>query len=148
MKIPSGCLTSRSSAIGNSTLRTGRIAAFVLGGIEVVWHGKDVGLSPNLQLPDGTTYGNVDPNWGVSRAQRIQGFVGIDTNGDEAFNYTRSVQTVSDFDGDPDTIRLGDVTRRLDFTDTNGNGIYEPESWRCQQSRTAGRKHRRRGVPH
>lgn len=102
-------------------------SAFVLGGIEVVWHGKAIGLDADLKLPDGTTYGNVDPNWGVSRAQRIQGFIGVDTNGDEAFNYSRSVQTVFDSDNDPDTIRMGDVIRRLDFNDTNNNGIYEPE---------------------
>jgi len=102
-------------------------SAFGLSGIEVIWHGKPIGLSANLTLPDGTAYGNVDPNWDVPRATRVQGIVGIDTNGDEKFNYTRSVQTVVDSDGDPDTIRMGDVQRRLDFNDVNGNGIYEPE---------------------
>lgn len=101
-------------------------SAFNFSGVEVVWHGKSIATSPDLKLPDGTDYGNVDPNWGVSRATRVQGFVGVDTNGDEKFNYTRSVQTVIDSDGDPDTIRMGDVTRKLDFTDTNGNGLFEP----------------------
>ena len=85
-------------------------------GVEVVWHGKPI---------DG---GALDPNYGsegVASAQRIQGFVGIDTNGDNDFNYGRYVQTVFDTDGDPSTTRLLDVQRNLDFTDNNNNGVYD-----------------------
>ena len=90
-------------------------SSFNLQGLEIVWHGKAI---------EG---GALDPNYGVTRAQRVQGFIGVDTNGDEKFNYTRSVQTVTDLDFDPNTIQLTDVTRKLDFNDINGNGIYEPE---------------------
>ncbi|MEX0611431.1 MAG: GEVED domain-containing protein, partial [Pirellulales bacterium] len=86
---------------------------FGVAGIEVVWHGKPI---------EG---GELDTNWNVATAQRVQGFVGIDTNSDELFNYRRSLQTVIDTDGDPDTIRLLDVTRQLDFTDNNFNGVYD-----------------------
>ena len=61
------------------------------------------------------------------RAQRIQGFVGIDQNSDENFNFLRSIQTVGDSDGDPTSVNLVDVQRKLDFNDINNNGVYEPE---------------------
>jgi subtilisin family serine protease len=102
-------------------------SAFTLAGLEVVWHGKDTALSAQLELDNGDLYGNIDPNWGVSRAHRIQGIIGIDSNADEEFNYKRSVQTVGDSNGDPTTNNLVDVVRRLDFNDLNLNGIYEPE---------------------
>jgi subtilisin family serine protease len=86
---------------------------FALRGVEVVWHGKPI---------EG---GSLDPNWNVTAAQRVQGFVGVDTNNDEQFNFRRSLQSVVDTDGDPDTIRLLDVTRQQDFTDNNFNGIYD-----------------------
>jgi subtilisin family serine protease len=91
-------------------------SALSINAVEVVWHGKPI---------DG---GTLDPTYGsegVSSAQRIQGFVGIDTNGDNDFNYNRYIQTVGDSDGDPTTTRLIDVTRQLDFTDNNNNGVYD-----------------------
>ncbi|HEX4413663.1 MAG TPA: S8 family serine peptidase, partial [Lacipirellulaceae bacterium] len=91
-------------------------SAMSLHNVEIVWHGKPI---------EG---GTLDPNYGVEgvqAAQRIQGFVGIDTNGDNEFNYSRYIQTVSDTDGDPTTTRTDDVNRQLDFTDNNGNGIYD-----------------------
>jgi hypothetical protein len=87
---------------------------FGIAGIEVVWHGKPI------------SGGGLDQNWNVAKAQRVQGFVGIDTNTDNRFNFQRSNQAVFDFDGDPDTIRSLDVERQLDFTDTNFNGVYDP----------------------
>lgn len=63
-------------------------------GVEIIWHGKPI----------------------AAGTQRVQGFVGIDTNSDEAFNYSRYVQNVFDSDGDPLTIRAGDVVRELDLT--------------------------------
>jgi hypothetical protein len=94
--------------------------AFNLNGVEVVWHGKPIG---------GGTY---DPNYGdngILSAQRVQGFVGIDQNGDNQFNFNRYVQTVSDGPNGPHTdvsdIRDQDVQRQLDFNDNNNNGIYD-----------------------
>jgi subtilisin family serine protease len=87
---------------------------FGVQGIEVVWHGKPI------------AGGTLDQNWDVAAAQRIQGFVGIDSNGDGDFNYQRSIQTVGDSDNDPATIRAIDVQRQLDFVDVNNNGVYEP----------------------
>ncbi len=87
-----------------------------LNAVEVVWHGKPIGG------------GEYDPTYGANgilKAQRVQGFVGIDTNGDEQFNYRRSVQTVSGSHADTSDIRDGDVTRQLDFNDNNLNGIYD-----------------------
>lgn len=84
--------------------------------VEVVWHGKPI------------TGGSLDPNYasiGATSAQRIQGFVGIDTNGDEAFNYSRYIQTVNGTHTDVSTLRTNDIQRRLDFVDTNGNGILD-----------------------
>jgi subtilisin family serine protease len=67
---------------------------FELDAVEIIWHGKPI----------------------APGTQRIQGFVGIDTNSDEQFNYDRSIQTVFDSDLDPFTTRLGDVFRTLDLT--------------------------------
>ena len=93
---------------------------FNLDGIEVVWHGKPI---------SGGTY---DPNYadnGILSAQRVQGVVGIDTNGDNQFNFNRYVQTVLDGQNGPhaDTtdIRTDQVVRTLDFNDNNHNGYYD-----------------------
>ena len=67
---------------------------YVISAVEIVWHGKPI----------------------EAASQRVQGFVGIDTNGDEEFNYQRSIQTIGDSDGDPLTIRTSDVVRALDLT--------------------------------
>ena len=69
-------------------------SAFQFRGMEIVWHGKPI----------------------APGTQRVQGFVGMDTNSDEEFNYTRYDQTIIDTDGDPLTIRFGDVIRTLDLT--------------------------------
>ncbi len=90
-------------------------SAFELQGIEVVWHGKPIA--------GGTT----DPNWSAPSSQRVQGVIGIDTNADQQFNFNRYVQSVGDSDGDPDTIRLLDVTRQLDFDDNNHNGVFDAD---------------------
>jgi subtilisin family serine protease len=66
---------------------------FLLDGLEVVWHGKP--------LAQGT--------------QRVQGFVGIDTNGDVDFNYDRTDQFAFDSDADPMTVRAADVRRIQDL---------------------------------
>jgi subtilisin family serine protease len=67
---------------------------FQLSAVEIVWHGKPLAVG----------------------TQRVQGFVGVDTNSDEEFNYSRSEQFVFDSDFDPMTFRVGDVTRVLDLT--------------------------------
>ncbi len=109
-------MDSRCSAIGSCTSKTGVRLQCRFNGVEVVWHGKPI------------SGGSLDPNYGsegVANAQRIQGFVGIDTNGDNQFNYGRYLQTVSDPDQDPSTVRLLDVNRTQDFNDNNNNGIYD-----------------------
>ena len=92
-------------------------STFGLDGVEIVWHGKPI------------AGGELDTNYapsGIAKAQRVQGFVGIDSDNNEAFNFNRYIQTVDDPDLDPDTIRVSDVNRRLDFTDVNGDGLYDP----------------------
>jgi subtilisin family serine protease len=91
-----------------------------LNGVEVVWHGKPI------------AGGKFDANYGDSgilSAQRVQGFVGIDQNGDNKFNFNRYVQTVADGLNGPHTdvsdIRTDDVVRQLDFNDNNHNDIYD-----------------------
>jgi subtilisin family serine protease len=91
-------------------------SGFVLGAVEVIWHGKPVGG------------GQFDPNWqdqGILKAQRVQGKIGIDANGDNTFNYDRYLQTLFGQHADPSTIRTFDVQRQLDFDDNNFNGIFD-----------------------
>jgi subtilisin family serine protease len=101
--------------------------AFNLDGIEVIWHGKPIGG------------GSYDPNYsnlGVQSAQRVQGVVAIDTNGDNQFSAdptdsstnqfnTRYTQTVSGQHADTTDFRDNDVTRQLNFTDNNQNGYFD-----------------------
>jgi subtilisin family serine protease len=96
---------------------------FVIRGVDITWHGKPI---------EG---GGLNENWLVADAQRVQGFVGIDTNNDEQFNYNRYIQTVLDPDNDPLTIRDGDVIRVLDttFQDNNGNGLFDAGDTRNQE---------------
>lgn len=68
-------------------------AAFGLGGLEVAWHGSPI-------APD---------------SQRVQGFVGIDDNGDDDFNYSRVIQTLGNVDNDPNTLRLGEIQNEIDL---------------------------------
>ena len=126
---------ARFSATGNCTSRTGRISDFGLHGIEVVWHGKPIGG------------GTLDPNLageGISNAQRIQGFVGIDSNGDEQFNlqslHSNGLRFRQRSGRRSDRI---DVQRSQDFTDNNLNGVYErwaTSSIRSRLPKTSGRK--------
>ena len=91
-------------------------STFNLDGVEVVWHGKPI---------SGGTY---DPNYqdnGILSAQRVQGVVGIDTNGDNQFNFNRYVQTLNGQHADVSDIRTDDIQRTLDYTDNNHNGIYD-----------------------
>ena len=84
--------------------------------IEVVWHGKPIGG------------GSYDPNYavqGIANAQRVQGFVGIDINGNEQFNYNRYIQTLNGSHSDIATIRTSDIERQLDFNDVNDNGMLD-----------------------
>ncbi|HJQ81821.1 MAG TPA: S8 family serine peptidase, partial [Lacipirellulaceae bacterium] len=96
---------------------------FGIAGLEITWHGKPI---------EG---GGLNENWQVADSQRIQGFVGVDTNNDEQFNYNRYIQSVFDGDGDPLTIRNSDVVRVLDDTyqDNNGNGIFDAGDVRNQE---------------
>ena len=66
-----------------------RIAA-----VEIIWHGKPI----------------------EEDAQRVQGFVGIDTNSNEEFNYTRGNLVLFDRDLDPGVIRSTEFQSRLDLT--------------------------------
>lgn len=59
---------------------------------EIAWHGSPI--NPNTQ--------------------RVKGFVGLDENQDDLFNYSRIIQTEFDFFGDPDTVRLGEVLSVVD----------------------------------
>ena len=98
---------------------------FVLEGLEIVWHGKSIGTEGGWTAADGTPYSAYDLNWqNVPRATRIQGFIGLDENGDNDFNYNRYLQEINPF-ADPLALRASDIDRLLDFTDVNGNGIYD-----------------------
>ena len=120
---------------------------YSLSGLEIVWHGKPIAggaIDTNWQ-PDG---------WTIPVAQRIQGVVAVDTNGDNEFSgldptvlgnqdnewNNRYIQTVFDNDFDPSTIRATDVVRDpfndLDprfFDDKDGNGFYSPGDVRYQE---------------
>jgi subtilisin family serine protease len=66
-----------------------------LDGLEVVWHGSPIS----------------------AQSKRVQGFVGIDQNGDDAFNYSRVTTTVTNIAGDdPNVIRYGEVVNTIDLT--------------------------------
>ena len=82
--------------------------------------------------------GTVDPL--VQRPRRIQGLIGIDDNRDDLFNYSRVIQTFADVDGDPTTLRLGEVQNIIDpdhetmganitvlaYHDVDANGVIDP----------------------
>ncbi len=63
-------------------------------GFEIAWHG-----SPILE---GT--------------QRISGFVGVDENQDDAFNYSRVFQVQGDIDGDPTALRFNEIENFIDLS--------------------------------
>lgn len=90
---------------------------FTLNNFEVAWHGSPI-----------------EPE-----TERIQGLIGIDDNQDDAFNYSRVIQTVAQIDADP-TLRLGEIQNIIDpdhetmaanvtvfaHRDVNGNGVLDP----------------------
>lgn len=132
-------------------------AAMGLNAVEIVWHGKPVdapsqvltfdpafpnspGTYKDLQggqnawderwLKDQST-NNSDPlkGWQIPMAQRIQGSVGIDNNGDNAFNFDRYLQEInggrSGFGAyNASAPRTDDIIRRPDYVDVNGDGVF------------------------
>ena len=70
------------------------VSSLDLQSVEIVWHGSPIN-------PD--TY-------------RIQGFVGIDENQDDLFNYSGTKLQINEIDGDPDTMRVGEVLHIIDET--------------------------------
>ncbi len=65
--------------------------AIGITGIEVAWHGSPIGAN----------------------TQRVQGLIGVDDNRDDAFNFSRVIQSNTDTDG---TLRFGEVTNTIDIT--------------------------------
>ena len=65
-----------------------------LNGMEFVWHGRPI----------------------AAESQRIQGFVGVDDNRDDLFNFSRVVQSIVDVDQDPNTLRFSEVVNAVDLT--------------------------------
>jgi len=113
-------------------------SAFSINGIEIVWHGKPiVGGSYD---PEWTAEGE---GWQVPTAQRIQGFVGVDTDLDDEFSgidpnvdnewNNRYIQEAFVTPGSD--IRATDLTRRLldDFQDNNNNGVFDDGDVREQE---------------
>ncbi len=119
-----------------------------LGSIEIVWHGKEIAAPSQVvkfqsgfdtgeyvTLQQGQNAwdqrwlnGDVTSGWEVPMAQRIQGSIGIDQNGDGNFNYDRYVQEVNAFNAfgyNANAPRSEDIIRRPDYTDVNGNGVYD-----------------------
>jgi hypothetical protein len=66
---------------------------YAIQAVEIVWHGKPM----------------------QAEAQRVQGFVGIDTNSDEDFNYTRGNLVLYDTDLDPGVVRSSELKNELDL---------------------------------
>lgn len=66
---------------------------FAINAVEIVWHGKPI----------------------ESDARRVQGFVGIDTNADEAFNYTRYNTFLFDSDLDQGVLRTTEFVNQPDL---------------------------------
>jgi subtilisin family serine protease len=71
-----------------------RDTSFSVSDIEIAWHGRPI----------------------AQNSQRILGFVGVDDNRDDKFNYSRVIQTANDLDGDPSTLRLGEIVNTIDLT--------------------------------
>ena len=63
---------------------------FNVDGIEIAWHGSPI----------------------AANSQRVQGFVGIDDNRDDLFNFSRVIQSTSTLTGDPERLRFGEVVER------------------------------------
>ncbi|HMP06772.1 MAG TPA: S8 family serine peptidase, partial [Lacipirellulaceae bacterium] len=64
--------------------------SFGLQGVELAWHGSPI----------------------AANSQRVQGFVGVDDNGDDLFNFSRVIQSITTPAGE--VPRLGDVTATPD----------------------------------
>jgi subtilisin family serine protease len=67
---------------------------FNVNALEFVWHGSPI----------------------VATSQRVRGFVGIDENGDDAFNYSRVITTQGELDADPTQLRFGEIISTVDET--------------------------------
>jgi len=102
---------------------------FTIDDIEIVWHGKPIAGG---QLDQ--EWIAQDPDWEVPVAQRIQGFVGIDLDGDDEFSGidpTRDNEWnnryIQNFFGDPTAPRQTELVRRLldDYEDNNSNGVFD-----------------------
>jgi subtilisin family serine protease len=61
--------------------------SFSIGGVEIAFHGAPI----------------------AANTQRILGFVGVDDNQDDAFNYSRMIRQDINIDNDPSTLRLGEL---------------------------------------
>jgi hypothetical protein len=132
-------------------------SAMGLSGLEIVWHGKAINggqIDQNWQFDaNGQLTG-----WQMPVAQRIQGVVVVDTNGDGQFSAipsqldpntgltdtnqfnNRYIQEVFDPDLDPTTIRSTDVVRTpfndadpRFFQDNNHNAVYDAGDVRYQE---------------
>lgn len=91
---------------------------FVLDNFEMVWHGRPI--SPDTQ--------------------RIQGLIGVDDNRDDLFNYSRVTEVRTEVDGDPTTLRLGEIQHLIDpdhesmaanitvlaYHDVDADGVIDP----------------------
>ena len=69
-------------------------SSFGIAGLEMVWHGSPI----------------------AAGTQRIQGLVGVDDNQNNDFNFSRVNLNIGDLDGDPNTLRYGEVTNSIDLT--------------------------------
>lgn len=66
---------------------------YTIDAVEIVWHGKPI----------------------ETAAQRVQGFVGIDRNSDESFNYARTNTFLFDSDFDQGVLRTSELVNQLDL---------------------------------
>jgi hypothetical protein len=66
---------------------------YVIDAVEIVWHGTPI----------------------ANDAQRVQGFVGIDTDSDEEFNYKRYNTVLFDNDFDPGVVRTSELVNQMDL---------------------------------
>ncbi len=62
-------------------------------GIEIIWHGSPI----------------------EANTQRVRGLIGVDDNRDDLFNFSRVNQQILDIDGDPTTLRFGEVINTIDL---------------------------------
>lgn len=91
--------------------------AFGLAGIEVAFHGSPINAN----------------------TQRIQGFVGVDDNRDDQFNFSRVIQSNVDLDGDASIVRLGEVINQVDLTQESFAGNVTVVARRASDNVVVGR---------